>query len=153
MAWSIMRALAIGAGKKLEGAPRMAGGERRETEDERSNRLREGLRREPDLIRRGPEDYRQGATWPEPIAWVPPEEEEELLKGLEPAEDTTPLLALPEPSRLEQIGELLRTLTYGEMIDLAGELWKAAEGADIVEHNLPAVFHCWATTREKTHGR
>jgi hypothetical protein len=48
---------------------------------------------------------------------------------------------------IDQIADLTRTLTYGEMIDLATELWKAAGDAEITATTLPAILHRWANER------
>jgi hypothetical protein len=45
---------------------------------------------------------------------------------------------------LDEIADITRSLTYGEMIDLAAELWKAAGGAEITAETLPAIFHQWS---------
>ena len=45
---------------------------------------------------------------------------------------------------LDEIADMTRSLTYGEMIDLAAELWKAAGGAEITAETLPAIFHQWS---------
>jgi hypothetical protein len=45
---------------------------------------------------------------------------------------------------LDAIADITRSLTYGEMIDLAAELWKAAGGAEITAETLPAIFHQWS---------
>jgi hypothetical protein len=48
---------------------------------------------------------------------------------------------------LDEIADTTRTLTYGEMIDFAAELWKAAGGAEITAETLPAIFHEWSKGR------
>ena len=45
---------------------------------------------------------------------------------------------------LDEIAGTIRSLSYGEMIDLAAELWKAAGGAEITAETLPAIFHQWS---------
>ena len=45
---------------------------------------------------------------------------------------------------LDEIAGIIRSLSYGEMIDLAAELWKAAGGAEITAETLPAIFHQWS---------
>jgi hypothetical protein len=52
------------------------------------------------------------------------------------------------PSQIDKLAELTRSLTYGEMIDLAAELWKSAGEAEITAETLPAIFDRWA----KEHG-
>jgi hypothetical protein len=54
---------------------------------------------------------------------------------------------------IDRIAELTRSLTYGEMIDLAAELWKTAGDAEISAETLPAIIHRWATeTRHQRTG-
>jgi hypothetical protein len=48
---------------------------------------------------------------------------------------------------IDVIAELLRTLTYGEMIELAGGLWDA-RSLDISKDSLPALLHRWAMSRK-----
>jgi hypothetical protein len=51
---------------------------------------------------------------------------------------------------LDEIADITGALTYGEMIDLAAELWKAAGGAEITAETFPAIFHRWS--KERAHG-
>ena len=51
----------------------------------------------------------------------------------------------------DKIAELIRSLTYGDMIDFAAELWKAAGGAEISAETLPAIFHRWASEMRHQH--
>jgi hypothetical protein len=52
---------------------------------------------------------------------------------------------LGEPPPLEQMRTLMRSLTYGEMIELASGLWHANQGGGtITEESLPAILHRWA---------
>jgi hypothetical protein len=44
----------------------------------------------------------------------------------------------------DEIADIICSLRYGEMIDLAAELWKAAGGAEITAETLPAIFHQWS---------
>jgi hypothetical protein len=48
---------------------------------------------------------------------------------------------------LNEIADITGTLTYGEMIDFAAELWKAAGGAEITAETFPAIFHRWSNGR------
>jgi hypothetical protein len=45
---------------------------------------------------------------------------------------------------LDEIAGVIRSLSYGEMIDLAAELWKAAGGAEITAETFPAILHQWS---------
>ena len=54
----------------------------------------------------------------------------------------------PSHSRLDEIAEALRTLTYGEMLELAESLWKLnSQGSEITESDLPNVLYRWSTSR------
>lgn len=49
-------------------------------------------------------------------------------------------------NRLNEIATLMRSLTYGEMIELAQAIWKIRpEGEAIDQHNLPMMLHLWST--------
>jgi hypothetical protein len=48
---------------------------------------------------------------------------------------------------LDEIADITGALTYGEMIDLAAELWKAAGGAEITAETFPAILHRWSKGR------
>jgi len=61
---------------------------------------------------------------------------------LRPAFDDPPVLAI-DP--LDDIGSLVRSLTYGQMIDLAAALWSAKGDREITADTLPAILHSWAT--------
>ena len=50
---------------------------------------------------------------------------------------------------VDQIAQLTRSLTYGEMIELAAELWKAAGDTEITAKTLPAILHRWANEHAK----
>jgi hypothetical protein len=54
----------------------------------------------------------------------------------------------PGHSRLDEIAEALRTLTYGEMLELAESMWKVnSQGSEITESDLPNVLYRWSTSR------
>jgi hypothetical protein len=54
----------------------------------------------------------------------------------------------PRHSRLDKIAEALRTLTYGEMIELAESMWKVnSQGSGITESALPNVLYRWSKSR------
>jgi hypothetical protein len=52
-----------------------------------------------------------------------------------------------ERQTIDEIAELLRTLTYGEMIELAEGLWDS-RSLDISRDTLPALLHRWAIARK-----
>ena len=51
--------------------------------------------------------------------------------------------------RLNEIATLVRTLTYGEMMELAHAIWKIrpAKG-EVDQHSLPMMLHLWSTLSE-----
>jgi hypothetical protein len=54
----------------------------------------------------------------------------------------------PGHSRLDRIAEELRTLTYGQMLELAESMWKAnSQGSEIAESDLPNVLYRWSKSR------
>jgi hypothetical protein len=54
----------------------------------------------------------------------------------------------PRHSRLDEIAEALRTLTYGEMIELVESMWKVnSQGSEITESALPNVLYRWSKSR------
>jgi hypothetical protein len=91
------------------------------------------LRPEPVQPRYAPEGY-QEASAPEYRMGDPSAESGEAFHG--------------EPDPLGEIAALIRQLTYGEMIELAGQVWKAAGEDGITGDNLAAVLHHWATRNE-----
>jgi hypothetical protein len=51
--------------------------------------------------------------------------------------------------RLDEIADVVRALTYGEMMELAASMWNVRpDGANLTEHNLPAVLYRWSTSRQ-----
>jgi hypothetical protein len=52
-------------------------------------------------------------------------------------------------AQIDKLAELTRSLTYGEMTDLAAELWKAAGEAEITAETLPEILHRWASEHGK----
>jgi len=62
---------------------------------------------------------------------------------------------LPKPEefghdRLNEIATLVRTLTYGEMMELAHAIWKIRpEGAEVDQYSLPMMLHLWSTSSEQ----
>ena len=49
---------------------------------------------------------------------------------------------------LDEIATVVRGLTYGEMIEFAGALWKAQpEGSAITQENLSNLLHRWSLIR------
>jgi hypothetical protein len=53
-------------------------------------------------------------------------------------------------NRLNEIAILVRSLTYGEMIELAQAIWKIRpEGEEVDERNLPMMLHLWSTSSKQ----
>jgi len=51
--------------------------------------------------------------------------------------------------RLDEIADVMRALTYGEMMELAASMWNVRpDGGSLTEHNLPGVLYRWSTTRQ-----
>ena len=51
-------------------------------------------------------------------------------------------------SRLDEIAAAIRTLTYGEMLELAESMWKVkALGSEISESDLPGMLHRWSASQ------
>jgi hypothetical protein len=56
----------------------------------------------------------------------------------------------PSRSRLDEIAKVIRTLTYGEMLELAESVWKVnSHGSDISESDLPGVLHRWSASQRQ----
>jgi hypothetical protein len=54
----------------------------------------------------------------------------------------------PGHSRLDEIAVALRTLTYGEMLELAESMWKVnSQESGITESDLPNVLYRWSKSR------
>lgn len=56
---------------------------------------------------------------------------------------------LPKPPRLnpvDHIAELMRALTYGEMIEFAAELCMIKGDGEITQQNLPDILWNWANS-------
>ena len=53
-------------------------------------------------------------------------------------------------NRLNEIATLMRSLTYGEMIELAQAIWKIRpEGEEVDQRNLPVMLHLWSTSSKQ----
>ena len=64
-------------------------------------------------------------------------------------QDHRNLRKLPQqlPSPLDDIATLVRSLTYGEMIELCEAMWKIRSEGDLTEEKLPALLHRWSISR------
>lgn len=51
---------------------------------------------------------------------------------------------------LDEIATMMRSLTYGEMMELAEAIWKIRpEGASVSQDSLPMLLHRWSTSLEQ----
>jgi hypothetical protein len=51
--------------------------------------------------------------------------------------------------RIDEIADVMRALTYGEMIELAESMWNIKpDNSELNEDNLPAVLYRWSTSRQ-----
>jgi hypothetical protein len=51
--------------------------------------------------------------------------------------------------RIDEIADVVRALTYGEMMELAASMWSVRpDGSNLTEHNLPGVLYRWSTSRQ-----
>jgi hypothetical protein len=51
----------------------------------------------------------------------------------------------PGHSRVDEIAGALRTLTYGQMLELAESMWKVnSQGSGITQSDLPNVLYRWS---------
>jgi hypothetical protein len=48
-------------------------------------------------------------------------------------------------SPLDEIALLVQALTYGEMMELAEEMWKVKGEDEVTQDALPGMLHRWAT--------
>jgi hypothetical protein len=54
----------------------------------------------------------------------------------------------PGLSRLDEIAEALRTLTYGQMLELAESMWRVnPQGSGVTESDLPNILYRWSKSR------
>jgi hypothetical protein len=53
--------------------------------------------------------------------------------------------------RLDEIADVVRLLTYGEMMELAESMWSVRPNdAELTEHNLPSILYKWSTSRQQS---
>ncbi len=58
-----------------------------------------------------------------------------------------PELSIPEPSRLDDLALLFRSITWGEMMELGAGIAQTGGGGPITQLELPAALHLWAMER------
>ena len=59
-------------------------------------------------------------------------------------------LYLPSPQQkpLDEIATLIKSLTYGEMMELSETIWRGQlEGSPVTQEGLPGLLHRWAMSR------
>jgi hypothetical protein len=80
---------------------------------------------------------------------APPEISDEVGVGIRQHQLMRPRLELGR-DRLNEIATLMRSLTYGEMIELAQAIWKIRpEGEEVDHRNLPLMLHLWSTSSKQ----
>jgi len=78
---------------------------------------------------------------------LPPDDHPRVLNT--PAVDLHKLEAELGRCRLDEIADVVRALTYGEMMELATSMWNVKpDGSSLTEDNLPAVLYRWSTSRQ-----
>lgn len=92
------------------------------------------------------------APAPSPLLPAHPLPTAEEMASQEPATPTVDLRRLEEElgrKRLDEIADVVRLLTYGEMMELAETMWNIRpDGSELTEHNLPSVLYKWSTSRQ-----
>jgi hypothetical protein len=84
-----------------------------------------------------------------PPAPVPTAEEMASQEPALPVVDLRKLEAEMGRKRLDEIADVVRLLTYGEMMELAESMWNVRPGdTELTESNLPAVLYRWSTMRQ-----
>jgi hypothetical protein len=89
---------------------------------------------------------------PSPLQLARPLPTAEEMASQEPATPAVDLRRLEEElgrKRLDEIADVVRLLTYGEMMELAETMWNVRpDGSELTEHNLPSVLYKWSTSRQ-----
>jgi hypothetical protein len=82
-------------------------------------------------------------------AQLPAPAEAEASEEPAPVVDLRKLEAALGRKRLDEIADVVRALTYGEMIELAESVWNVRpDDSELNESNLPAVLYRWSTSRQ-----
>jgi hypothetical protein len=92
-----------------------------------------------------PDHYR-----PKPLRLDPVEDDDMVPRRMNaPLVDLGKLEQELGRRRLDEIADVVRALTYGEMMELAESMWNVKpDGSTLTEHNLPAVLYRWSTSRQ-----
>jgi hypothetical protein len=103
-----------------------------------------------------PKALRLATPEPAPAPTPPPQAaspsaEEMAAQEPAPVVDLRRLEAELGRKRLDEIADVVRLLTYGEMMELAETMWNVRPNdTDLTEHNLPAVLYRWSTRRQES---
>jgi hypothetical protein len=80
---------------------------------------------------------------------LPPADDTASSEASQPVVDLRKLEHELGRRRLDEIADVVRALTYGEMMELAASMWSVKpDGLGLTEHNLPAVLYRWSTSRQ-----
>lgn len=93
---------------------------------------------------------------PLPVQALPaPEPQSEPVEEAASREPAPPIVDLRKleaelgRKRLDEIADVVRALTYGEMIELAESMWNVKpDDSELTERNLPSVLYRWSTSRK-----
>jgi hypothetical protein len=98
-----------------------------------------------------PERYKPKALRA-PAAELPPPSaaaDEKTTKAMPQVVDMRKLETELGRRRLDEIADVVRALTYGEMIEFAESMWSVRpDDVGLTEHNLPEVLYRWSTLRQ-----
>jgi len=65
--------------------------------------------------------------------------------------ETSPNLPKPQQKPLDELATLIRSLSYGEMMELCETIWRVQpDGSPVTQEDLPALLYRWATSRAAT---
>ena len=92
---------------------------------------------------------RPARALPAPVEPPEPTEEAASEEPAPPIVDLRKLEAELGRKRLDEIADVVRALTYGEMIELAESMWNVKpDDSELTERNLPSVLYRWSTSRK-----
>ncbi len=128
-----------------------------------SDQFSNGLAFPPDLDPRPtPADFRSGIAAPQAASAVFESEPDSPALAqthvqnhwnTEVALDPRDRRQQPMRKPLDKIASLIRSLTYGEMMELAEALWKGLpESSAVTQETLPVMLYCWSISRPAASG-
>ncbi len=89
-----------------------------------------------------PDDYRPKTLRERGASLLDPDQPIEMP----PVVDLKRIAAELEEKPLDRIATLVRSLTYGEMMELAEAMWKVKPGdKEVTQADLPVILHAWST--------